>query len=387
MRILVLTNYYPPYSVGGYEIACETTVNWLRQRGHQVLVLTSQGPNETPREEEHILRRYERIDYLSGGYRQKWQTEKKNYELTRETIQAFKPDLIYLWSMRLISLGPIYAVEKSQLPKVYEFGDFWPDSYLKPGLGPWIRRKLKATLPGLIGGPFKLDPVISVAQWMNPEIRSKYRSQNVVYIPNGIAIPANRSTPDWHAPLKALFLGRIDPEKGLHLALEALLRLKELGINLSLTVAGKGQSAYLDECRQFVSTHGLEAQVKFVGWQSNPTALYSQHHLLLMPTTMREPFGLVIVEAMMSGLAVFAPHAYGPAEIIQHAETGILFEPGNSESLAKALLEQLNYPEHLKAIGLRAQKDAAERFGLDTVKRQVEQVLIQEREKQSCRAS
>ncbi|MBT9548698.1 MAG: glycosyltransferase family 4 protein [Candidatus Sericytochromatia bacterium] len=387
MRILVLTNYYPPYSVGGYEIACETTVNWLRKRGHQVQVLTSQSPDETPLAESHVLRSYDRIDYAKGSYRQKWQTEKKNYTLTLDTIQAFQPDLVYLWSQRLISLGPVYAVEKSKLPKVFEFGDFWPDSYLKPGLTPWIRRKIKERIPGLHGGSFKLDPVISVARWMGPEIQSKYHSQKVVFIPNGLDLPSQKTWPDWNAPLKALFLGRIDPEKGLHLALEALLQLKEQGQILELTVAGKGQADYLDFCRQFVSSHGLEKQVHFLGWQPDPAPLYAQHPLLLMPTTMREPFGLVIVEAMLRGLAVFAPDAYGPAEIIKHGETGILFQPGDSKSLAQALLEQLKFPERLQTIGKQAQADAFERFGVDKVKRQVEQVLLQEIEAQTCQAS
>lgn len=387
MRILVLSNYYPPYSLGGYEIACETTVNWLRRQGHTVEVLTSTGPNEPPVAETGVHRVYQRIDYLHGGYRQKWQTEKQNYLLTQQALDRFQPDVVYLWNMRVISLGPVYAVEKSKLPRVFEFGDFWPDSYFKPGWKHGLRRLLKQMIPGMLGGPLRLDPVISVADWMSQEIRQKYRSREVIVIPNGLPVPEKPTLPQWEKPVQALFLGRLDPEKGLHLALEALVHLKDRGQILNLTVAGKGAPDYLARCQQFVDIHGLQKQVRFLGWQADPGPLYDSHQILLMPTTMREPFGLVIVEAMLRGLAVFAPAAFGPAEILQDQQTGILFQPGQSHSLAVALERALSQPEALKQVGQRAQHYACAHFALDTVKKRVENVLKQQWEAQTCQVA
>lgn len=376
MRILILSNEYPPHSLGGYEIACARTADWLRARGHQISILTGKGPTAPDDQRQGVQRVFQRIDYLHGGYRQKWQTERHNYLLTLDRLLTVKPDLVYLWNQRSISLGPALAVSRLGLPKVYEFGDFWPDAYLKPGLGPWIKREIKRHLPGTIGGKLDLNPVIAVSRWMVPEIRQKYASRQIHFIPNGIALPEQVHTPAWNQPLRALFVGRIDPEKGLHLAIEALARLQAAGQQLTLTVAGRGDVAYTERCRQQVHTLGLQDAVRFIGWQTDTASLYRSHQLLLMPTTMREPFGMVIVEAMMHGLTVYAPAAYGPAEILRDGETGRLFRPGDSASLADTLEQDLQQPQRLAEIGQRAQVYAYSHYALDRVKRQVEAVLI-----------
>ena len=63
MKILVLTNYYPPAHVGGYELACQQTVNWLRQQGHQVRVLCGDWQAQILPAETDVLRRLQLIDY------------------------------------------------------------------------------------------------------------------------------------------------------------------------------------------------------------------------------------------------------------------------------------------------------------------------------------
>lgn len=386
MRILILSNYYPPLSVGGYEIACEQAVAGLQARGHELRVLTSRwrAAEISPETESatdsktasktEVLRSLAQIDYQNGGFRQKWQTERENYALTRDQLRHWQPDLVYVWNLRLVSLGPLYALQDTRLPRVFELGDFWPDAYLKPGLLPWIKRSAKQLLPGCHGGPLRLDPVISVAGWMQPEIEQKYQSRQVHVIPNGVPLPPRR-LPDWSQPLKALFIGRLDPEKGLHLAIEALGRLREQGLILPLSVAGSGDADYTAHCLDLCRQHGIMSQVDFLGWQQDPTALYHQHQLLLMPTLMREPFGLVIVEAMLRGLAVFAPAAYGPAEILTQGRTGYLFRPGDSADLADCLSRALARPDELAAVGRQASAQARTRFDLDKRLDRVEQVL------------
>ncbi|MGV3526667.1 MAG: glycosyltransferase family 4 protein [Candidatus Sericytochromatia bacterium] len=387
MRILVLSNYYPPLSVGGYEIACETTVNWLRARGHSVRVLTSRWRAAETEAEADLLRIYEQIDYSAGGYRQKWRVERENARLTRQAIDDWQPDVVYIWSLRMVSLGPLYAVQAAHCPRVFEMGDFWPDAYLKPGLGPWLRRSVKQHLPGLLGGPLRLDPVIAVARWMVPEIQAKYGSREIHAIPNGIpqpeeGLPGPRS--DWQGPLRALFVGRLDPEKGLHLAIEALAGLKQQGLHLHLSVAGQGDADYTDFCRREVARHGLGDQVDFLGWRHDTDTLYRSHQLLLMPTVMREPFGLVILEALQYGLAVFASAAYGPAEILQAGQTGYLFAPGQSQALQAQLAAALHNRAHLAAIAAAGQQRAQQDYALDRVKADVERVLQAEAGGRTC---
>jgi hypothetical protein len=68
MRILVLTNFYPPHYVGGYELGCRDVVEGLRARGHQVAVLTSTYKVYKPRGGQGVYRWLE-SDFTSDGNR------------------------------------------------------------------------------------------------------------------------------------------------------------------------------------------------------------------------------------------------------------------------------------------------------------------------------
>lgn len=340
-------------------------------------MLTSDWQADQVPVDSTILRQLALIDYQQPSYQQKWQVEQSNYKLTQQAIRDWQPDLVYIWSQRLVSLAPLWAVQDLNCKRVFEIGDFWPDSYLKPGFKAWAKRQLKQFIPGLLGGPIQIDPVISVSQWMIPEIKAKYGSQQIQFIPNGIPVP-QQSQADWQEPLKVLFVGRLDPEKGLHLALEALADLKNKGIVLPLSIAGQGDADYTRQCHQLVHERGLEAQVQWLGWKHDLEAIYAGHQLLLMPTLMREPFGLVIIEAMMRGLVVFASDAYGPAEIIQSGHNGYLFKPGSSQSLADCLAMALKTPSDLVQIGQSAAHESRRSYALDQVKKQVEQILYQQ---------
>ncbi len=376
MRILVVSNYYPPLSVGGYEIACQQAVDGLIARGHELRVLTSRWRAEEAPIQPHVLRQLAQIQYQEGGYRQKWLTERENYRLTRQQLVHWQPDLVYVWNLRLVSLAPLYALQQTSLPRMFELGDFWPDSYLKPRLSSWLKRQLKALLPSCHGGPIRLDPVISVSNWMKPEIMHKYHSRRVYVLPNAVPLPDESvKLTQWPQQPRALFIGRLDPEKGLHLALQALGRLREQGLTLPLSVAGAGDADYTAHCRELCHRYELTEQVTFWGWQPDPQKLYAEHQLLLMPTLMREPFGLVIIEAMLRGLAVFAPAAYGPAEIISCGETGWLFKSGQSQDLAQQLQRALAEPDALQALARRAQLWARESFNLERRLDQLESLL------------
>jgi len=154
------------------------------------------------------------------------------------------------------------------------------------------------------------------------------------------------------------------------------LKKKKLNKEIKLTVVGKGDASYLEKCKSLIQTHQLQEQVSFLGHLDDPTEMYLKHDLLLMPTLMREPFGLVIIEAMMHGLPVLASNKYGPAEIIHDDETGFLFEFGNVNSLTKRLIEVIQNPISLQHIRKIAYQHALSHYSLNSVKSKVEQILI-----------
>ena len=87
-------------------------------------------------------------------------------------------------------------------------------------------------------------------------------------------------------------------------------------------------------------------------------------------STSPEPFGRVIVEAMLAGRPVVAAKAGGALEILKDHETGLLVESGNPQALARAIRTLLGDPELAATLGESAKRDAQERFGLDKILQQ-----------------
>jgi LmbE family N-acetylglucosaminyl deacetylase len=95
MKILVVTNSYPPHHVGGYELGCRDVVEKLRLRGHDVHVLTGTlGVEGAPGTDAAGVERILRVE--AGGVRKgKWKECRK----LAGVLEKFQPDAVYFWNI------------------------------------------------------------------------------------------------------------------------------------------------------------------------------------------------------------------------------------------------------------------------------------------------
>jgi glycosyltransferase involved in cell wall biosynthesis len=120
--------------------------------------------------------------------------------------------------------------------------------------------------------------------------------------------------------------------------------------------------------------------VFLAGWRGHrdlPRGLNASDVVVL--ASVREQFGQVLVEGMACGLPVIAKDAYGPAEIVDHGETGWLVEPDDEEALAAALVDAVNDPGKRARKGEAAYREARERYAWPALARGVADVYEQVR--------
>jgi glycosyltransferase involved in cell wall biosynthesis len=126
-------------------------------------------------------------------------------------------------------------------------------------------------------------------------------------------------------------VGRIEQAKGQHIVLEAIEKLRLAGINAKALVVGHFMDeGYFNNLKQSYSND------IFTGFVNNPTD-YMQLSDCVVLATKKETFGLVLIEAMKSGICVLGSNSGGPLEIIDDGENGLLFESMNSEDLYQKL--------------------------------------------------
>jgi len=116
------------------------------------------------------------------------------------------------------------------------------------------------------------------------------------------------------------------------------------------------------------SLHPFRSHIRFTGWLT-PEAMrecYRTSDILVVPSWY-EPFGMVVLEGMLHGLAVAASNVGGPAEILRHYETGLLFQTHNAAALADAILELVENEELRERIASRGAREVREKWLWDKI--------------------
>lgn len=146
------------------------------------------------------------------------------------------------------------------------------------------------------------------------------------------------------ARFRILLPGRIEHYKGQHTLVEAVIKLHKEGIDADLVILGHiMDEGYFKGLQQQIVAAGLEQKIHYLGFVEQPTLIYGCFDLVVL-TTYAETFGLVLVEAMKSGVAVIGTDAGGVPEIIEHEKTGMLYEPGNTSELADCVKKMIKEP-------------------------------------------
>ncbi|MGP4725507.1 glycosyltransferase family 4 protein [Agrobacterium deltaense] len=176
-------------------------------------------------------------------------------------------------------------------------------------------------------------------------------------------------------PLVGLF-GRLSEWKGQHVFLDAIAAME--GVQ-AVIVGGAlfGQEAYEARVRKQASRLGLEGRVRFLGFRPDVPELMAAMDVVAHTSIVAEPFGRVVVEAMMCGRPVVATRGGGVTEIIRDGETGLLVPPGDASALASAIGCVLSKPALAERLAQKGREDVSQRFSLEETCRSVSALLTE----------
>lgn len=206
------------------------------------------------------------------------------------------------------------------------------------------------------------ERVITCSAFMRKEVEAALGADEarLEMIPNQVDLspfaqpaPSVRSTVWSDGRPLILFAGRLEYEKGVQTALDALQEIERQVPGVGLLVAGDG--TYRSALQAQVNELGLQDRVRFEGFvdEVRLRSLYRSADLAIVPS-LYEPFGLVALEAMASETPVVVADAGGLREFVQHEVSGLRFRPGDARALARAATRVLLDP----ALGRRLAREA-----------------------------
>ncbi|HEX7706879.1 MAG TPA: glycosyltransferase family 4 protein [Thermoanaerobaculia bacterium] len=187
---------------------------------------------------------------------------------------------------------------------------------------------------------YRAAPVVfSLSETMGRGIRTR-GAPRIEVVPNGIdpsdiglGPPVQPSPRSPGEPLRILNVGRLSLEKGIDHLLDACALLS---VDYRLDIAGGGPLEH--QLRGRIDSLGLKPAVRLLGLveRSRMGALYSSYDVFCTPA-LNEPFALVILEALASGLPVIGTRVDGIPEVVKHEENGLLVGPADPSALAEAI--------------------------------------------------
>ena len=399
MRILVVSNLYPPVVRGGYEVECSAVVDRLRER-HEVTVLTSSLQRGGSPPESHVQRALTLVTGDERGSLRAPLAALGAVGVVRRVLDETQPDLVYVWNASQLPHAGLRVIADAGVPVAVRVCEQWfgrlfvGDQFMRellsaprgPARTAWaLACRVFNRLPAL-----RLDPMASVPlaiSWNSEAIR---RMAGLAPMVVPVLERVGHSVPrhgDLYAAVvrdpapesEIVFIGRVTPFKGVSVAIEALALLRsEHAIEASLIVIGPEDADHGLELRRLAERLGVSGAVRWHGLAAPEeiAGVFAHAHALIVPSTWDEPFPLVTIEGALARVPLVASDVGGIAEGMHNEEHALLFPRGSAElaaaALARTLRESGSTAARVERAHARAQQfrlgpylDAQERFVAD----------------------
>lgn len=298
--------------------------------------------------------------------------EAANQRALKSAVQAHRPQVASAWAMGAMSLGLLTRLGEMTVPTVSVVCDEWP--VYGPQVDAWARfvtshPRLAAIGGRLAGIPRRLPDLDSLgpACFVSDRMRAKARQLSVwsfpqaEVVPSGIELSDFRRAPDagtrpWRWRL--LHVGRLDPRKGVHIAVEALARCPA---SATLDLLGDGDPAYLHELRRLAQSLGVSERVRISrSPREEIPSWYAGADAVIFAPLWEEPFGLVPLEAMACGTPVIASPTGGSKEFLVDGDNCLTFADGEVIQLVSALERLAGDPDLRRVIVANGGRTAAQ---------------------------
>lgn len=344
MRVLLCSDSYYPHP-GGVSEYVHYLASAIKRLGNDVIILAPRYREEY-KDDDNVVRIGQCILFQGNKSTVTFTYDRRLPSLVRNFLSSEKFDIIHTngplgWNL------PYWVLHFSRAINVATFHT----SFIGFNFYKLAKFAFKKELETKIDGA--IVPSRAALYAIAPHFPLYYK-----IIPNGVDI--QRFHPEVE-PLtklpkgrKILFVGRLDPRKGLDRLISAFVKIKQKIPSSFIVVVGKGNiKAY-----RMMVPRSIRDSVIFEGYVDTDTLprYYTSCDVFVSPALGGETFGIVLLEAMACGIPVIASAIPGYNEVIKDRENGILFDPSSPQELAYKTIELLEDEDSKKRIKEKARK-------------------------------
>jgi len=396
MKIVFLSDDFPPENYGGAGVVAHDLAKGLKDLGHDVHIITSTQDRDG--ESEHTQEGL-KIYKIYSKYHPRWRAYRSVYN--RQTVGkirmimlGLKPDLVHVHNIHTHLSYHALRISKRIAPRViltahdamlYSYGKVC-DERRADWMEQLVENRFRYNPIRNILIKFYLRYVDRVVAVSDSLARALINNgiKNVTTIHNGISVK------DWAASKDSvdlfkrehklagkktiLTIGRLNGAKGAGKIVEALALVVEDVPGAVLIVAGR-EDGYFQTMLELAKINHIEEHLICTGWltREDTVIVYNAVDVVVTPSIYLDPFVLINLEAMAAKKPVVGTCFGGTPEIVADNETGYIVNPNDVAELAAKIIWLLNNESVAVEMGARGYLRASDIF---TIKRQIEEYLI-----------
>lgn len=404
MRILVVSNFFPPNFIGGAEIIAAMQARRLAELGHKVRVLAGDTHRRLP---GYPVRNdsFDGLPVTRVGLQPSDFAPHANNVAHPEVdaifarlVEQWRPDVIHAHHLLGLSVGILRAARARGIRSVVTLHDHWgfclqstritttgaicrdatrcaecrPDMML--GDDAYSIRFRQDFVRWQLGA---VDAFVSPSRYLaDAYVATGLHADRMHVLGNGVETDrfTHLAPPAFQKRLHVLFIGHMGEHKGVPVLLDALTQLPAERLHVDFV----GHGAACADYEQFVRTRLPKLSSRFWGQLPNERIAerLAQAHVFVLPSICPENQPVTITEAMASGLPVVASRIGGIPELVDDGVTGYLAEPGDAAALAGCIGHYLEDPERIRRHG-DAGRAAIQALSAEQQIRRLESLLAQ----------
>ncbi|MGB9589671.1 MAG: glycosyltransferase family 4 protein [candidate division WOR-3 bacterium] len=362
-RVLQVSDVYYPHP-GGIPEHIKHLSDGLIARGHQVEILTAKFPKKNFSSWEdppNVIRVGRSVKIPANKSMSSITVSPRVSKRVKEIIQGGNYDIVHTHGP-IAPVLPLLAVKHAECKVVSTFHAAHGESLGYEIFSGYLRKWHD-----------RIDGRIAVSE-VARETVARYFPGDFRIIPNGVDVrrfnPDNPPLPHLGHGKKILFVGRLEPRKGAKFLFRAMPLVLKRFPDAKLVVVGSGMTTWY---KRFIDS-SVKDKVIFEGFV-NPDLLpryYTSVDVFCSPATGGESFGIILLEAMASGVPIVASDIPGYRCVMEDGREGYFARPEDPESLANALIRVLSDP-HAKEMGKRGIEKARGFYSWERVVGMVEE--------------
>ena len=352
MRILFISNLYPPHYLGGYEIAAARNAEALRAAGMEIAVLTSSAPVETieragARPEEPdcpddvpVTRKLVFLPPAYVGFPTDPEANAVNRHVLNRELERFQPDLIWVWNPTFLGDGLFAVLRDSRIPTALFISD--------------LEVAALAHLPHDLPTAFPSKALLEASGAYG------FSPARATVLPHWVDMPATAAACEGN---EILFTGRFSPDKGVDTLIEAASLLRH---DFLLTLVGQGS---VEGIMAQALRLGIQNRVVVIGPVARLDPWYLETAIAALPSRLFEAQALTPLEAMSWGVPTVTTGLGGNACYFDDADGPMCCRvpPGEPAALATVLEELLRSRPLRLEWGRRGREAVRARFSREAV--------------------